>query len=96
MYQPEEIKRIVAPIAARYGVKRMFLFGSYARGDSSETSDIDLRVEKGRVKGMQMAFLHDELEDALQRPVDLLSTTALDETFLASIRKEEKLLYERS
>lgn len=94
MYQPEEIRKIVAPIAARYGVNRMFLFGSYARGDSSETSDIDLRIDKGRVKGLQMAFLHDELEEALHRPVDLLSTAALDEAFLASIRKEEKLLYE--
>ena len=96
MYQPEEIKQIVAPIAARYGVKRLYLFGSYARGDNSESSDIDFRIENGRVKGLQMAFLHDELEDALHRPVYLLATVALNEAFLASIRKEEKLLYEQS
>ncbi len=96
VYHAEQIKKIVSPIAAKYGVKRMYLFGSYARGDSSESSDIDLRVDKGRVKGLQMAFLHDELEEALHRPVDLLSTAALDESFLASIQKEEKLLYEQS
>ena len=96
MYHTEQIKKIVSPIAAKYGVKRMYLFGSYARGDSSESSDIDLRVDKGRVKGLQMAFLRDELEEALHRPVDLLSTAALDESFLASIQKEEKLLYEQS
>ena len=96
MYHAEQIKKIVSPIAVKYGVKRMYLFGSYARGDSSESSDIDLRVDKGRVKGLQMAFLHDELEEALHRPVDLLSTAALDESFLASIQKEEKLLYEQS
>ena len=96
MYQVEEIRKIISPIAARYGVQRLFLFGSYARGDCSETSDVDLRVDKGRVKGLQMVSLHDDLEDALHCPVDLLSTSSLDETFLASIRKEEKLLYEQS
>ena len=92
----ENITAKVKPLAQKYHVKEVYLFGSYARGDNSESSDIDFRIEKGRVKGLQMAFLHDELEDALHRPVDLLSTGALNEAFLASIRKEEKLLYEQS
>ena len=96
IYTVEQIRSIATPIARSYGVKSLSLFGSYARGDNSESSDIDFRIEKGRVKGLQMAFLHDELEDALHRPVDLLSTGALNEAFLASIRKEEKLLYEQS
>lgn len=94
MYSAADIQRIVSPIAARYGVERMYLFGSYARGTNTEKSDIDLRVDKGQVKGLQMAFLLSDLEDALKRPVDLLSTSALDESFLRSIAKEEKLLYE--
>lgn len=89
-----EIKRIVSPIAARYGVERMYLFGSCARGDTTEDSDIDLRIDKGRVRGLQMAYLLSDLEDALRCPVDLLSTAALDEAFLNRIAKEEKLLYE--
>lgn len=94
MYSAADIQRIVSPIAARYGVERMYLFGSYARGTNTEKSDIDLRVDKGQVKGLQMAFLLSDLEDALKRPVDLLSTSALDDGFLRSIAKEEKLLYE--
>ena len=90
-----DIQRIVVPIAARYGVDRLYLFGSYARGDSTEKSDIDLRVDKGRVRGMQMAHLLTDLEDALCCPVDLLSTKTLDEAFLRRIAGEEKLLYER-
>ena len=95
MYTVTDIQSIVAPIAARYGVERMTLFGSYARGENTSESDIDLRVDKGQVRGLQMAFLLTDLEDALKIKVDLLSTSALDDAFLSSIRGEERLLYER-
>lgn len=96
MYTAEEIQRIVTPIADRYNLDRIYLFGSYARGDSTPNSDIDLRVDRGGARGMQMAFLLTDLEDALQKHVDLLSTTVLDSEFLNSIREEEKLIYERT
>ena len=88
-----DIQRIAAPIAARYGVDRMYLFGSFARGDATGASDIDLRIEKGKGRGLQMAFLLSDLEDAFNRPVDLLSTRALDPAFLHRIAGEEKLIY---
>ena len=95
MYSVADIQAIVSPIAARYGVRRMYLFGSYARGESTPSSDVDLRIDKGNVRGLQMAYLLSDLEDALKLPVDLLSTAALDERFLQSIKGEEKLMYER-
>lgn len=95
MYSISDIQRIVKPIAARYGVERMTLFGSYARGENTPDSDIDLRIDRGHVHGLQMAFLLTDLEDALHTKVDLLSTNALDEAFLSAIRGEEKLIYER-
>lgn len=95
MYSISDIQRIVKPIAARYGVERMTLFGSYARGENTPDSDIDLRIDRGHVHGFQMAFLLTDLEDALHTKVDLLSTNALDEAFLSAIRGEEKLMYER-
>ena len=95
MYSISDIQRIVKPIAARYGVERMTLFGSYARGENTPDSDIDLRIDRGHVHGLQMAFLLTDLEDTLHTKVDLLSTNALDEAFLSAIRGEEKLMYER-
>lgn len=95
MYSISDIQRIVKPIAARYGVERMTLFGPYARGENTPDSDIDLRIDRGHVHGLQMAFLLTDLEDALHTKVDLLSTNALDEAFLSAIRGEEKLMYER-
>ena len=95
MYSVSDIQRIVAPIAARYGVERMTLFGSYARGENTPDSDIDLRIDRGSVRGLQMAFLLTDLEDALKTRVDLLPTSTLDKDFLSAIRGEEKLMYER-
>lgn len=93
-YTVEEIKDIVSNIAERYGAERIYLFGSYARGNATVNSDIDLRIDKGQIQGLfKLCGLHVELEDALGVPVDLLSTDSLDESFLNEISKEEVLLY---
>ena len=70
------------------------MFGSYARGDMTPTSDIDLRIDKGRIRGIEMGGLLLDLEDALGVPVDLIPTGSLSERFLSSIQKDEVLLYE--
>ena len=90
----EEIKAIIEPIARKYGVERVYLFGSYARGDVTENSDVDLRVDKGSLKGMfALCGLYTEFEEALQMKVDVLTTGSLDDDFLRKIQKEEVLLY---
>lgn len=45
VYKIEEIAERVRPIAERYGVGKIYLFGSYARGEATEESDIDLLVD---------------------------------------------------
>jgi predicted nucleotidyltransferase len=45
LYTVDEVIKIVSPIAQRFDVKRMWLFGSYARGDATPDSDLDFRVE---------------------------------------------------
>ncbi|MHB8074774.1 nucleotidyltransferase family protein [Desulfosporosinus fructosivorans] len=90
----EEIKAIVEPIARKYGVERVYLFGSYARGDVTENSDVDLRVDKGSLKGLfALCGLYTEIEEALQIKVDVLTTGSLEDDFLRKIQKEEVLLY---
>ena len=91
-----EIRNIVSRLAAQYGAQRVYLFGSYARGDITPASDIDLRIDKGSIRGLQMAGLLVDLEDALGTPVDLIPTGSLDSGFLSEIRKDEILLYEAS
>ena len=52
IYSIDEIKAMVAPIAEQYGVARIFLFGSYARGEAKPDSDLDFRVDKGSLRGL--------------------------------------------
>ncbi len=89
-----EIKRVVAKLGREYGAERIYLFGSYARGDMTPSSDIDLRIDKGRIHGVEMGGLLLDLEDALGVPVDLVPTGSLNERFLSAIQKDEVLLYE--
>ena len=95
-YTISELRAIVSPLAQRYGAERVYLFGSYARGDMHSGSDIDLRIDKGAIHGLQFAYLLGDLEDALKMPVDLVSTTGMDQRFLEAIRPDEVLLYERA
>ena len=90
-----DIKRIVGNLAQQYGAERVYLFGSYARGEATEASDIDLRIDKGSVRGLQFAGLLGDLEDALGRKVDLISTNGMDEQFRQMIAPDEVVLYER-
>lgn len=48
----EEIREKATPIAIRYEVDELSLFGSYARGDADEKSDLDFLILKGNIKGL--------------------------------------------
>ena len=48
------IRRVVSKLGEQYGAERIYLFGSFARGDMTEESDIDLRIAKGRVRGLEL------------------------------------------
>lgn len=91
-----DIQSVVSKLAKDYGAQRVYLFGSYARGDMNQDSDIDLRIDKGSIRGWELAGLLVDLEDALGLPVDLIPSGSLDARFLASIRDDEVLLYEAS
>lgn len=95
-YTLEDIRSVVSRLAGQYGAERVYLFGSYARGDVKASSDIDLRIDKGSIRGIQLAGLLLDLEEAFGLPVDLIPTTSLDRQFLNSIQKDEVLLYEAS
>lgn len=94
VYTVDEIRRIAGEIAKRHGVERMFLFGSYARGNAKPGSDLDFRIDKGRIHGLfALGGLYADLEDAFGLPVDLLTTDSLDENFRSEIASEEVQIY---
>lgn len=96
LYSIEQIRDTVVPIAQRYGVEKVSLFGSYARGQQKEQSDLDFLIEKGKLKNLlaYFAFVSD-LEDAFLIHVDVVTSTANDANFLHQIRQDEVVLYEQ-
>lgn len=94
LYTINEIKDKTMPIAKAYGVEQMGLFGSYARGEAKDDSDIDLYVECGRLKTLLQYFAFvNELEDVLQCHVDVVTTGIEDKQFFTAIMQEGVLLY---
>lgn len=67
-----DIRRAAIDAAAAFGLSKVTLFGSYARGDADDTSDIDLVVEPSRPLGLARASLYRQLEQALGRSVDVV------------------------
>ncbi len=94
-YTINEIKEKTVPIAMAYGVKKMSLFGSYARGNANDDSDVDIYIEKGRLSSLIRYFLFvSELEKVLKCHVDVVTTEIEDKEFLRRIQGEGVLIYE--
>ncbi len=82
-------------LASEYGVKRLGLFGSYARGRPTEASDIDLLVEFERPIGFRFIELAEHLERLLGKPVEVLTPAGLQAVRVDRVGKsiEESVEY---
>lgn len=83
VYSLDEIRNRITPIAEKYHLRAVYLFGSYARGHARSDSDIDLLVDLTgtEIKGLfALSALYSDLEDALQKPIDLVTVSALTQT----------------
>ena len=95
IYSIEEIRERIEPVVKRFGVSTVWLFGSYARGEATEKSDVDLLIEGGSIHTLfQLSALRLELEDVLQKSVDLITIGHTDKEFLGRIRQDEVVLYD--
>lgn len=93
MVLPEKIHKSIQQLAQEHGIHKVILFGSRARGDNRERSDIDLAVQGGDI-------LHFTLDVEDKVPTLLFfDVVNLDEyvqpELLESIQKEGKVLYEK-
>ncbi|MCK9267990.1 MAG: nucleotidyltransferase domain-containing protein [Alkaliphilus sp.] len=89
----DKIRQSITEVSKKYGVKRVLLFGSYARGEVGTDSDIDLRIDKGEIKGLfQLSGYRLALEKELNIKVDIVTTESISEEFLRNIGKEEIVL----
>lgn len=97
IYTIDEIKSIAAPMAKRHGIAALYLFGSYARGEATATSDLDFHIEKGSLHSLlQLSSFQLELEKSFSKKIDVQTTQMLTPQFLSSIRPDEILIYSQS
>jgi uncharacterized protein len=92
MYTKEEILELLRSkkpeLEQKYSVSELGLFGSFARGDFHQQSDIDILVDFSRgVDGFQFIRLAHELEDLFNHKVDLVSRGGIKKPFLPYIEK---------
>jgi uncharacterized protein len=71
-----------------FGIQRIGVFGSYARGDQKEDSDVDILVELERPLGLAFIDLKGHLEELLGLNVDLVTIKALRPEFAQRILSE--------
>ena len=99
VYTIDEIKNIIAPIAKSYGVQKVFLFGSYARGEATASSDLDFCIDAPSIRDLFMlGGLYADLEDAFSKKLDLITVGSLkynsDTRFINNLKNEQILVYE--
>ena len=91
IYTIENIKDVVIPIANMYNVESIYLFGSYARGEANENSDLDFLVFGGeKFKLTNIFALAEDLRIAFQRQVDVFEISEIntDSDFYSTIMNE--------
>ena len=91
----ETLKRMAIPILKANGVKKAAVFGSFARGDANENSDVDLLVKYEEGTSLfDVVDLKNQLEAALGREVDLVSYDFIDKYIKERVLRERVPLYE--
>ena len=86
-----DIKALVKPIAEKYNVDEIYLFGSYARNEANQNSDLDFLVFGGRNFKLTMIFsLAEELRAILNKNVDVFEINEINQNseFYKTIMKE--------
>jgi predicted nucleotidyltransferase len=94
-YTVAEIKNKITNTARRYGIQKAYLFGSYARGDAGPKSDIDICIEKGKLRTLfELSGFCQDLEETLENKVDVVTTANISGNFKEQIEKDMILIYE--
>ena len=84
----EILRRARPELAREFGIQRLALFGSYARGDAAEGSDVDVLVEVDPSLGLRFVDLAERIETMLGARADVVSRRAIPPRYWAEIEKE--------
>ena len=88
----KDIKRIIVPILKKNGVVKAGIFGSYARGEATKKSDVDVLIKfnsKARKSLLDLVGLELELEENVGKKVDLVEYSVIHPRLKEQILHEE-------
>ena len=91
----EILRKELPYFISEYGVKRIGLFGSYAKGIQGEDSDIDILVEFEKPIGLKFVEFGEYLEKLLGRKTDILTPTGIKGIRIKKVAKDirESIVY---
>ena len=94
----QTMQQTIADYLKTQPIQRAWLFGSFARGDESPLSDVDILVQfdEGGVSLLKHAAMICELEKILDRPVDIVPEKMLRPRVRENVDQDKKLIYERA
>jgi predicted nucleotidyltransferase len=106
VYTLEELEQKIAPIAQKYDVPAVYIFGSYARNQATDDSDVDVLINRKGSKLVTMfdlGIFYNDLNESLDKVLDLVTEDALaqDEVkrrtpwFLDNLQRERVKIYDR-
>ncbi len=105
IFTVDELKHIISPIAKKYELKEVYLFGSYARNEANDTSDVDILIDRNgsKIKSMfDMGGLYNDLSECLGKEIDIVTTQMLEQEstkqhspfFIENLYTERLKIYE--
>ena len=80
IYTLDEIKKRILPVIEKYDIPAMYLFGSYARGEATEESDLDFLVDTtgtNLTSLLSLGALYCDLEEVFQKSIDLITVRSV-------------------
>lgn len=88
IYSIDEIKDLIYGIFKKYNIDKAYIFGSYARGEATNNSDIDIMIKKGNayMTLVTLGALFTEIEKILKKKVDII----IEETYTKDIKYDDK------
>jgi predicted nucleotidyltransferase len=90
---PGDMKKTILKILKPHGVRRVAIFGSYARGEAGPGSDVDILVRFTRPKSLfDLVRIEEELQQALHLKVDLLTEKAVSPYLIDAVRRDEVVI----
>lgn len=94
----QDIKTTLAEYFKTQPVLKAWLFGSFARGEETPDSDIDVLIvlDKSKPVGLKFFGMYEDLRELLGRDVDLVTERSLAPFARQSVERDRQLIYERA